>query len=69
MAQEIEPLLTEGQAAAIILVKPNTMAKWRVTGEGPAFVYIGRAVRYEPREIRRYIATRTRRSTSESQRD
>ncbi|MEJ0092204.1 MAG: helix-turn-helix domain-containing protein [Methylocella sp.] len=66
MAQQIETLLTPVQAAEILQVKPNTLAKWRVTGEGPAFVHIGRAVRYHPRELARYIEHQTRRSTSEA---
>lgn len=65
MAQQIEILLTPVQAAAILQVKPNTLAKWRVTGEGPAFIRVGRSVRYSSREIARFIEHRTRRSTSE----
>ena len=65
MAQQIETLLTPPQAAAILQVKPNTLAKWRVTGEGPAFVRIGRAIRYSAREVARFIDRQTRRSTSE----
>jgi hypothetical protein len=34
VAQQIETLLTPVQTAAILQVKPNTLAKWRVTGEG-----------------------------------
>jgi Helix-turn-helix domain len=65
MAQQIEVLLTPIQAAAILQVKPNTLAKWRVTGEGPAFILVGRSVRYRPCEIARFIDRRTRHSTSE----
>ena len=65
MAQQIETLLTPVQAAAILQVKPNTLAKWRVTGEGPAFIHAGRVVRYRPCEIARFIDSQTRRSTSE----
>jgi len=49
VAQQIEILLTPIQAAAILQVKPNTLAKWRVTGEGPAFIHVGRVVRYSAR--------------------
>ena len=65
MAQQIETLLTPIQAAAVLQIKPNTLAKWRVTGEGPSFIHIGRAVRYSAREIARFIDSQTRRSTSE----
>ena len=66
MAQQIETLLTPIQAAAVLQIKPNTLAKWRVTGEGPSFIHIGRAVRYSAREIARFIDSQTRRSTSEN---
>jgi len=64
MAQQIETLLTPIEAAAILKVKPNTLAKWRVTGEGPAFIRVGRSVRYSSREIARFIDQQTRSSTS-----
>ena len=64
MAQQIETLLTPIEAAAILKVKPNTLAKWRVTGEGPAFIRVGRSVRYSSREIARFIDRQTRSSTS-----
>ena len=66
MAHHFETLLTPVQAAAILQVKPNTLAKWRVTSEGPAFIHAGRAVRYSAREIARFIERQTRRSTSET---
>jgi len=66
VAPQIETLLTPVQAAAILQVKPNTLAKWRVAGDGPAFIHIGRAVRYSAREITRFIERQTRRSTSET---
>ena len=65
MAQQIETLLTPVQAADFLQIKPNTLAKWRVTGEGPPFVRVGRAIRYSMRELMRFIERQTRRSTSE----
>jgi hypothetical protein len=66
MAQQIEILLTPIEAAAILKVKPNTLAKWRVTGEGPPFIRVGRSVRYRARDIACFIDRRTRHSTSEA---
>jgi hypothetical protein len=66
VAPQIETLLTPVQAAAILQVKSNTLAKWRVAGDGPAFIRIGRAVRYSAREIMRFIERQTRHSTSET---
>ena len=63
MAHQLEPLLTPIEAASILKVKPNTLAKWRVIGEGPPFIHVGSAVRYSAREIARFIERQTRRST------
>jgi predicted site-specific integrase-resolvase len=65
MAQQIETLLTPVQAAAVLQVKTNTLAKWPVAGEGPAFIRVGRSVRYSASEIARFIDSQTRRSTSQ----
>ena len=65
MAHQLETLLTPIEAAAIFKVKTNTLAKWRVTGEGPSFIHVGRSVRYGAREIARFIDRQTRHSTSE----
>jgi hypothetical protein len=65
MAHQLETLLTPMEAAAILKVKTNTLAKWRVTGEGPSFIHVGRSVRYSAREIARFIDRQTRHSTSE----
>jgi predicted site-specific integrase-resolvase len=65
MAYQLEALLTPVEAAEILKVRANTLAKWRVTGEGPAFVHVGRSVRYSARELTRFIDRQTRHSTSE----
>jgi hypothetical protein len=64
VAHQFETVLTPIQAAVILQVKPNTLAKWRVTGEGPAFIHVGRSVRYSAREIARFNDRQTRSSTS-----
>jgi hypothetical protein len=42
----IDPLLTVGEAAAILRCSTASLNKWRLTGKGPAFIYVGRRVRY-----------------------
>jgi predicted DNA-binding transcriptional regulator AlpA len=49
--------LTETEAAALIGVKRNTLAVWRMQGRGPKFRKVGRSVRYSPSEIDRYLAS------------
>lgn len=39
------------QAARILHVHPNTLCKWRISGGGPAFVKVGRRIRYRTAEI------------------
>lgn len=65
-AAGIQRLLTTAEAAKSLNVSPSWLAKARVTGDGPRFVKIGRAVRYVESAVRDYIRARTRGSTSEA---
>jgi excisionase family DNA binding protein len=58
-------LLTEDQAAAYLGLVPNTLAKWRMRGEGPPFVRVGRLIRYDRTAIDRWVESQTRSSTSD----
>ncbi|NYH95421.1 helix-turn-helix transcriptional regulator [Novosphingobium marinum] len=58
-------LANEVQTAEALDVAPNTLAKWRITGEGPPFLKIGRSVRYDPADVQQWLASRKVRSTSE----
>lgn len=53
------------EAAARLSVKPNTLEIWRVRGEGPRFVKLGRAVRYDDPDLDAYIEACKRGNTSE----
>lgn len=64
-ASTIDPLLHPRDAAKILNVSISWLAKARLSGEGPRFVKIGRAVRYLESALREYIKGRTRGSTSE----
>ena len=59
-------LLTTPEAAIFLGLIPNYLEKLRITGGGPEFVKLGRAVRYEPQALDRWIAERRRRSTSQA---
>jgi predicted DNA-binding transcriptional regulator AlpA len=53
-------LLTEQQAADRLGVATGTLRVWRCTRRYPlAWIKIGKAVRYDPREIDRFVADRT----------
>lgn len=64
-ASTIEPLLHPKEAAKLLNVSLSWLAKSRLSGTGPRFVKIGRAVRYLEFSLREYIKGRTRGSTSE----
>jgi predicted DNA-binding transcriptional regulator AlpA len=64
-ASTIEPLLHPRDAAKLLNVSVSWLAKSRLSGDGPRFVKIGRAVRYLESSLREYIKGRTRGSTSE----
>jgi predicted DNA-binding transcriptional regulator AlpA len=62
---EIDPLLHPAQVAKLLSVSPSWLAKSRLTGTGPRFIKIGRAVRYAMSAVREFILSRQRLSTSE----
>jgi hypothetical protein len=43
---------------------PATLAKWRVSGDGPKFVRVGRTPRYRGSDINAWLASRTVSQTS-----
>jgi predicted DNA-binding transcriptional regulator AlpA len=61
-----EKLLNETEAAQLLNLAVPTLRRWRWAGCGPRFAKIGRAVRYDPRELRSYIEAHTRGSTSDA---
>jgi predicted DNA-binding transcriptional regulator AlpA len=64
-ADGIDPLLHPRDAARILNVSMSWLAKARLSGDGPRYVKIGRAVRYPESSLREFIKSRTRTSTSE----
>ena len=62
---EIDHLLHETEAAKILSMKVSTLRRWRWSGEGPKFIKVGAAVRYDPQTLKDYLAERERSSTSD----
>jgi predicted DNA-binding transcriptional regulator AlpA len=52
---EDEPLMNSGEAAKFIGLSTSWLAKARSNGTGPAFIKIGRAVRYSKASLRNFI--------------
>jgi predicted DNA-binding transcriptional regulator AlpA len=59
---ETDPLLHPAQVAKLLGVSLSWLAKSRLTGTGPRFIKIGRAVRYAMSAVREYILSRQRNS-------
>jgi predicted DNA-binding transcriptional regulator AlpA len=58
-------LLKEQEVAEILNMEVSTLRRWRWAGEGPRFIKIGAAVRYDPQVLNDYLAERVRTSTSD----
>jgi excisionase family DNA binding protein len=52
-------LLTRRQAAELLKLKEQTLSKWAMLGKGPRFVRCGRAVRYRPTDVEKFIDQNT----------
>jgi predicted DNA-binding transcriptional regulator AlpA len=50
-----ERLLNQESAAALIGVKPPTLASWRHLGKGPPYIKVGRSAFYKAAEIERWL--------------
>lgn len=61
-------LLDTNRAAAKLGMSKQTLANWRLRGNGPPFFKIGNAVRYRPEDMEAWIDARRARHTAEAQR-
>jgi predicted DNA-binding transcriptional regulator AlpA len=52
-------LIDTEATAARLGVQVQTLKNWRAAGEGPPYVKVGRAVRYDPRALDRWIVKQT----------
>lgn len=57
---------TEQAAEYLGGLKPNTIEGWRVRGEGPRYLKIGRLVRYRIEDLDAYLESRARNATSQA---
>ena len=60
-----ETLYCESAISKKLACEEKTLQAWRSRGCGPPFVKIGRLVRYRGCDVKRWIDSRTVRSTSE----
>ncbi len=59
-------LLTTAQAAQYLALGQRTLENWRCRGDGPAFVRLGRVVRYRVLDLDAWLSARTFDSTSQA---
>ena len=65
VAEDDPGLLTTRQTAAQVGLSPRTLERFRVTGQGPRFLKLGRRVRYAREDIEYWLKGCVRRSTSD----
>lgn len=58
-------VISADQVSARLGLSVSTLAKMRLSGEGPAYSKLGRRVVYRPEDIETWIASNRYRSTSE----
>jgi hypothetical protein len=61
-----ESLIDVAENAKRLSVSPSYLNKARLTGDGPPYVKIGKAVRYHWPTVMKWLEEQTRRSTCES---
>jgi excisionase family DNA binding protein len=59
-------LLDTDEASRLLDVAPSTLAEWRHSGRGPAFIRVGKRVRYEVTDLRAWLE-RNRQSNEPSE--
>ena len=59
-------LLTRCYAARRLNLKISTLEAWATRGGGPAYVKLGRAVRYRESDLIEFVESQVRRNTSEA---
>lgn len=67
--QERHPdqLYTPDETAGLLRSNPRTLERWRSTGDGPAFVKLGRRVCYRQADLQAFIEQQTRQHTAQRQ--
>lgn len=62
----MQELMTTPAVAQWTGLSEVTLRRWRISGEGPAFVRLGRAVRYRREDIAAFVERRTYSSTTQA---
>ena len=60
-----EHLITECEAAELLVLSVKTLRNWRLSGYGPPHLKVGRLVRYRLSDLKAWVTTCERTSTSD----
>jgi hypothetical protein len=60
----MDDLLTQHEAALRLRLSERTLERWRVSGDGPSYIKLGRRVAYRECDLIEFVASRVRQSTS-----
>jgi hypothetical protein len=60
-----QKLLKSDAAGELLGLSAHTLAKMRMTGDGPRFIKLGAAVRYSFTDLQEFVARSVRHSTSD----
>jgi len=58
--------LTAGEAAKVLGLAPSTLAKLRLSGNGPVYCKLGRRVVYRREDLAAWLDSRVARNTSDA---
>lgn len=61
----MDRLLNERDAAQLLGLSARTLQKWRLQGVGPRYLKLGHAVRYSLKDLKAFLDSGRRRSTSD----
>lgn len=62
----VPDVLDTREAAAYVRLSKPTLERFRLTGEGPCYAKMGKAVRYRRADLDAWLSSRLIRSTSEA---
>ena len=55
MELQMSPVVSDDRAAEVIGFAVQTLRNWRHQGRGPAYLKIGRSVRYQLEDLKRFM--------------
>lgn len=61
----LDSLISPATLADRLGTTERTLGEWRVNGRGPAFIRVGRGVRYRPEAVDAWLLSQERASTAE----